>query len=108
MVCVCFGVFVTQRHDYTYIYIYNPLGNSPKGLRSDSIGTKSGPPRKKMHFSIYNQDPQEELNCTKSRPPRFSLCEILSKKRVYILHWVGWVGYRIKSPKLKQQKFKQI
>ena len=61
-----------------------------------------------MYFSIYNQDPQEELNCTKSRPPRFSLCEILSKKRVYILHWVGWVGYRIKSPKLKHQKFKQI
>ena len=28
------------------------------------------------------------------------------KKKVYILHWVGWVSYRIKSPKLKRQKFK--
>ena len=66
---------------------------------SDSIGTIRIPKKNMFFLYIYIQDPQEEFNCTQSRPPRFSLSEMLSKKRVYILHWVGWVGYIIKTPK---------
>jgi len=84
------------------------LGIHLKGWGVCFYRYKNQDPQEKHVFSIYNQDPQEEVNCTQSRPARFSLCEMLSKKRVYILHWVGWVGYRIKSPKLKHQKFKQI